>query len=51
MTLAQVLPFKPLQPAVSDACRWSEEYETVMQRNVRLMFAWQRVMLRAFWGL
>ena len=51
MALAQVLPFKPLQPAVSDACRWSTEFEAVMNRNLRLCFAWQRVMLRTFWGL
>lgn len=51
MALAQVLPFKPQQPMVSDACRWSEAFELVAQTNLRIVFAWQRVMLRTLWGL
>ena len=34
---------------ISDACRWSEAVETVLTTNVRMAFAWQRVLLRA-WG-
>lgn len=33
---------------ITDACRWSEAVETVMASNLRLMFAWQRVILRAW---
>lgn len=35
---------------ISDACRWSEAIESVMTTNLRVVFAWQRTLLRA-WGL
>ena len=35
---------------ISDACRWSSAFETVMTTNFRVAFAWQRTLLRA-WGL
>ena len=38
--------FKP----INDACRWSEAIESVMTTNLRVMFAWQRTVLRA-WGV
>lgn len=34
---------------ISDACRWSEAIETVLTTNLRMAFAWQRALLRA-WG-
>ena len=38
--------FKP----INDACRWSEAIESVMTTNLRIVFAWQRTVLRA-WGV
>ena len=35
---------------VSDACRWSEAIETVWITNLRVVFAWQRMCLRAMIG-
>lgn len=35
---------------ISDACRWSEAFETIALTNLRVGFAWQRMVLRA-WGL
>lgn len=32
---------------ISDACRWIEAFETVWVTNFRVMFAWQRTVLRA----
>ncbi len=51
MTLAQVIPFKPQAKPVADACRWSEAIELVAQNNLRICFAWQRMVLRSIWGL
>lgn len=36
---------------VADACRLSEAAEAVLATNLRILFAWQRVALRAFWRL
>lgn len=47
---AQVLPFRPAQPAISDACRWSEAIETVTAANLKIGFAWQRQILRFMLG-
>lgn len=49
--MAQVIPFKPQRQVVSDACRWSEAFELVAQTNLRIVFAWQRTVLRFMWGL
>lgn len=35
---------------INDACRWSEAFETVATANLRVFFAWQRMMLRALGG-
>lgn len=35
---------------IADACRWSEAFETIALTNLRVSFAWQRMVLRA-WGL
>ena len=35
---------------INDACRWSEAIESVLTTNLRVMFAWQRTVLRA-WGI
>ena len=35
---------------ITDACRWSEAIESVLTTNLRVMFAWQRTVLRA-WGV
>ena len=35
---------------ITDACRWSEAIETVLTTNLRVVFAWQRTVLRA-WGV
>ncbi len=35
---------------INDACRWSEAIESVMTTNLRVVFAWQRTVLRA-WGI
>ena len=35
---------------INDACRWSEAVESVMTTNLRIVFAWQRTVLRA-WGV
>lgn len=32
---------------INDACRWSEAVESVWLTNLRLVFAWQRTVLRA----
>lgn len=42
---------KPAQPAVSQACRWHEATESVAASNLRILCAWQRMVLRAMWGL
>lgn len=35
---------------ITDACRWSSAIETVISTNLRIAFAWQRIILRA-WGI
>ena len=35
---------------INDACRWSEAIESVLTTNLRVVFAWQRTVLRA-WGV
>lgn len=39
------------RPAVSEACRWSEAVESITASNLRIMFAWQRLAIRAIWGV
>lgn len=34
---------------ISDACRWSQGFETIFTAHVRLAFAWHRTILRAMW--
>ena len=36
--------------SIADACRWSDAFETIALTNLRVGFAWQRMVLRA-WGL
>ena len=48
-----VLDFKPrlVQPAVSEACRWNEAFESIAAGNLRIMCPWQRTVFRFMWGL
>ena len=46
MTAWKAEHFKP----INDACRWSEAIESVLTTNLRIVFAWQRTVLRA-WGV
>lgn len=48
MHTARILPFRAAQPAVSSACRWSSAIESVAATNLRIAFAWQRILLRAW---
>lgn len=34
-------------PKINEALKWSEVTEQVVSSNLRIMFAWQRVMLRS----
>lgn len=47
---AQILPFKPQAKPIADACRWSEAIESVTASNLKIAFAWQRMLWRACWG-
>lgn len=40
-----------MRPAVSRACHWHESAESILRSNIRICAAWQRVLLRAFWGI
>lgn len=48
-----VLQYRPriAAPAVSEACKWHEAIESVTRSNIRILGAWQRLALRAMWGL
>lgn len=35
---------------INDTCRWVDAFESVSTTNIRLLFAWQRMLLRAWWG-
>lgn len=48
---AQLYQFKPQRPVVSEACKWSSAAESVTLTNLRLMFAWQRIIIRAVTGV
>lgn len=37
-------------PPAHIACRWSDAAESIAASNLRLAFAWQRIILRAWWG-
>ena len=32
---------------ITEACRWSEAIESVLTTNLRIAFAWQRMVLRS----
>lgn len=59
MGQAQVVPFpgigqgpmKLQRKPIADACRWSEAFEIVTLSHLRLVFVWQRMILRSMWGL
>jgi len=36
---------------INDACRWSQAFEAVTAIHLRLLFAWQRTILRAIWRI
>ena len=44
-------PMKLQRKPIADACRWSEALEIVTLSNLRLVFVWQRIVLRSVWGL
>lgn len=46
-----VVPIRPPQPAVSEACRWHEAIESIAASNFRVICAWQRMVLRSIWGV
>lgn len=46
----QPSPADARRPFARDACAWSEAIEQVTLTNLRIVFAWQRVLLRAWWG-
>lgn len=46
-----VIPIRPQQPAVSDACRWNEAIESIAESNFRVLCAWQRMVWRAIWRM
>lgn len=48
---AAIIPIRQAQPAAATACRWSEAVESVTLSNLRIAFAWQRMLLRHFWRL
>lgn len=52
--LAQVIPFRavaPRRPVARDLCVLSEQAERLAAAQIRIAFAWQRVLLRAWWGV
>lgn len=49
--LAEVIPIKPQRPAVSEACRWHEAFESIATSNLKIISAWQRMLWRAFWRI
>lgn len=51
MQLNNVVPLRPQQPAVSDACRWHEAFEQIFATNFRIVCAWQRMAWRAIWRM
>jgi len=51
-TVIQLAAYRAaLRPAAAHACRWSEALESVTASNLRIAFAWQRIVLRALWGV
>ncbi|NMG71836.1 hypothetical protein [Parazoarcus communis] len=40
-----------MRPAVSDACRWHAAIESITRSNIRLAAAWQRVLIRTWFGV
>ncbi len=49
--LCKVIPIKPQQPAVSEACRWHEAVESITASNLKIISAWQRMVFRSIWGI
>lgn len=39
------------RPFARDACNWSEAAEHIAATHLRIAFAWQRLIIRACWGL
>lgn len=51
---AVVLPFRTREsrrPIVRDLCAISEHLEGMSLVNLRIAFAWQRVLIRTWWGV
>lgn len=49
--LAPIIPLRPQQKPISDACRWHEAFEGIFATNWRIACAWQRVIWRSIWRL
>lgn len=47
---AQIIPIHAAKPAAAAACRWSEAIETVTAGNLKIAFAWQRMLTRLALG-
>jgi hypothetical protein len=44
------VPYRAAVPPAADPVRWSEAAESIVASSLRIAFAWQRVILRAWWG-
>lgn len=49
--MLNVVPIRPQQRPVHELCDWHAAFEGIAAGNWRIMCAWQRVILRAMWGL
>ena len=38
------------QKPITNACAWSSAFESVAATNIKIVFAWQRIWLRAMIG-
>lgn len=48
---AKLYKLKPQRPALNRACEWSSAIEHMTATNIRLYYAWQRIILRAISGV
>lgn len=39
------------RPVAAHACRWTEAIESITASNLRIVFAWQRLAIRAVLGV
>lgn len=52
--LAKVIPFRAVaarRPVARDLCALSEQAERLAAAQLRAAFAWQRILLRTWWGV